>query len=828
MFCTNCGTQLADGVKFCFNCGTSVVNANTPAIIPRSQIPVDDASDSNQINAPVPVQTVHPYEETDIEKTEVYYEADSQYEDSYTEEPEVFYGDVTEYEESYQEAENIPEYIKPKKSKAKIIIPIAGGVAIAGIAIFAGAKLIGSLGSGSHPVAFVSGKDFMMTSKVKGKNTKTLDISKTKYEDQYSNTNYNNSLMQFSKDGKYLFFLTKYDTNDSTGTLNRAECSKLKEDSSKNEKYIDTIDSDVSRFSVISGKEAVYRTADGDLYFYDGKEKQKIHKDVQSFWCDEKGNIVYILHDADNDENTLYAVTTKDISADKKLLSDISDSYILDYDDLSTVIACKKNEDDTTISVYKCGYSMDDAEKIASDVELCNVNNKKLYFTQITGSKTSYDLVEDDYADKDEGLTEPDSKDYQIPYYDYTKISNTNQSYSEMYTSVTNDCNWFDKGWYYSSMADSVDNSSYSDGVRAAVQNFIDKYEDKQDNQGFLLVTSEVMKDLQAINNADSSKKTNDWVKLCFTREEDGTTTDYDAYNAAYDKYYEASGRINARETLQAKENDRPVYSLMEYSDGKVTTIQENIAGVRFGSDIVYNTYDMLTEKVAIQEYQGLSQIKDLTSVNLRTQPVFVLNTKDDRIIQFGEDTCESISDISESEGFVLSTSDYIYYQIGEEIYEAPISKDVVGTFENEISDDTAGMRVINDKLYYANEPYTSHDNHYGDLHCITKGEDETLASDIAIDVVRVYDDGLLMYSIDGSLEDTYKGFTLAVKPAKGEETELGDDVTEFIRVDDHHIYYISGNDLYDYNGKKSERAISDVDHFWTTNSVSYKLISLY
>lgn len=812
-------------MKFCSNCGCQLGEESAPPVNPGNQLQMaSDLTDDmgggsmensyNPVNPPVnpPAPYIKPNQYTNTPPVDV----------------EVVYDNGPINRGTPSQDETVPEYIKPKKNIAKIIIPVAGVVALAGIGVFAVPKILDALGSGSMPVAYVSGKEYMLAPKINGKKTKTMDVIKTKYEDRYANDSYAPSLLQFGEDGKYMFFITKFDTYEGTGTLNYVECSKVKGSAEKNEKNIKNIDSDVGMFSVISNSSVVYLTGDQDLYFFDGKDTQQIHKDVANYWADQKGNIIYSVYDESDGTAVYYAVTTKDISDSKKLLSDVDGIYLLDSKNLDKILLVKNDEDNyETFTLYECGYSMKDSNKLASNVSTCQVYNHKAYFTTITDKKSSYDLIEDSYADKDKGITEPDSDDYQVPYYYYSGISDTTKSYSEMYTSITNRCYWFDKGWGYSSMEYSVDNSSYSDGVRAAVQAFIDKYEDKEDSQGYLLVTSEVMKDLQAINDADSSKKTNDWVKLCFTREESGTTTDWDAYEEAWEKYDEASGRIYTRESLQSSDYDLPVYSLMQYSDGLLNTISENISSVNWSTDCIqYNTFDMINETIPIEEYQGSSQLRALTDLNYTTQPIFIHNTFNGETVQFDSKTCESIEDISsDGYGFLLATTDHVYYEYDEEIYSAPIEKNIVGSFD-EISDDIGYMTVSENKLYYSAEPYSSHNVYYGDLHCISDGKDELIAKDISIENIAIYDDGMIAYSKDGYMGSN--GFTLTVKKEKGDEIEVGDDVSRFVRINDNHIYYLADDDLYDFNGKESERVISSVDYFWVPESMNADHIYLY
>ena len=52
-----------------------------------------------------------------------------------------------------------------------------------------------------------------------------------------------------------------------------------------------------------------------------------------------------------------------------------------------------------------------------------------------------------------------------------------------------------------------------------------------------------------------------------------------------------------------------------------------------------------------------------------------------------------------------------------------------------------------------------------------------------------------------------------------GEATVIDDNVTQYIRVDESTVLYISDGDLYSYNGTESKKLKSDVEKIWSKNS---------
>lgn len=107
------------------------------------------------------------------------------------------------------------------------------------------------------------------------------------------------SFVHFSEDGRYVYYYSKYDSSTGTGSLCRAQISKLKQDSTKNDKYIVRIDNNVLVSSVTFLEDALcYQTKNEDLYYYNGKESVRVARGVEQYYITENKRILYRVEEA--------------------------------------------------------------------------------------------------------------------------------------------------------------------------------------------------------------------------------------------------------------------------------------------------------------------------------------------------------------------------------------------------------------------------------------------------------------------------------------------------------------------------------------------------
>lgn len=416
MRCINCGCELAEGSKFCFSCG-----AKQPEEI---VIPKEDVEEV----------TVEPEEETQ----------------EVSEEPEEVAQEVSEEpedaEESYEEPEEAPqeapakgfkfcpycgakndedaifccscgrnmegnagvvvtssteEPFKPKKKfPVKAVVGVVAAVAVVGVAV----KLVGGL--------FGSDEKSSMVAYLKNGRVNQIDVEHYKkgpveYSGRYGREevrNEGNASVVYSKDGKYVFYPTDYDWRDdeSDFRLNMQKVGKTEEPIK--------IDNSVKRYSVLENNKVVYIKSGSDtLYINDKKDnKEKIASDVSSYRIDKKEeNIVWLEQTRDG-----YNIYQQDLALKKDKKALLKDVQSFDIGkDMRQIVAL---QDDILYLVKDFG----EKKKIASGVTDIFNNDEKdgcFYYVKEDQSEiTAADIIEDDCAEADQAMKEPNREDFRV------------------------------------------------------------------------------------------------------------------------------------------------------------------------------------------------------------------------------------------------------------------------------------------------------------------------------------------------------------------------------------------------------------------------------
>lgn len=855
MFCPKCGNQVADGSSFCTACGAQL-NAPAPAVEPISvpaQASAPEAPVSVQPVAvpevPAPVQPVTapevpaPVQPVSASEVPVSVQPVSAPEVPVPVQP----APVPEIAVPVQTQEMpvpvqpVPMapvaaaapagFVQPKKGIGnKKIIAIAAAAAAAVIIIIVAILGISSLfssSSGDNAYAYLSnGKYGLITNLKKGQ---TVEIASSRSDATLS------SLLAFSPDGKYVYYYTKYDPYTGTGSLCRAEYGKLKSDPSKNDKYIEVIATNASLgFRFLDDGTVTYTNSDDTLYYYNGKEAAQVAKGVNYYYLDSGSKrLVYVAGNPADGGSMLYGVDLKDIDNKVKLASNIS--YVsptgtMDFDNILYV----KYEDDGSQTLYMVGFNKE-SEKLARGVfDIVSTDDGKVYFTAENGTYISlYDYVDDAYADADSTISEPNINDFSVPRYSYDMVYGNNLSesdYDELYTSCTRDLYWYGESTWWSYSMEEALTRNWGDntkGIVAATQSFINRFADSADEDGYILVTDEVKAALKEIQkNADDPTKEWQWLWLCYNKYESGTTTDYEAYEAAASKWYEAGDRIRVRETLQNKENDYPVRTLYCFEKGKLTPVNENVLSTMSYSDgIVFNTKDMITEKLSLENVYSAYDVENMFNIDNEAEN-YVLLSKNGETCRMSPKAAETIAETAEGNSGYVSlyfTDKEIFMNGGGDLYMASVSGGTVGDFTL-ISEDAQVQSIDSSTLYYTNGAYQNNNITYGDLYSCTGGNSTRLARDVILGGggINIYDDGaILAYT---GYREIY-GYELSMTNSKGEATIIAENVTQYIRVDKSTLLYISDGDLYLYNGKEKTKVQDDVDWLWVQNSMDRKTV---
>lgn len=701
-----------------------------------------------------------------------------------------------------------------KKFPLKVLIIAAAAVVVVVVAVIVLVSVLGKSKSADNAYVYLSDGSYEYIANL-SKGT-SVEISSSKSSDISSN------LVRFSSDGTYVYYFTKYDSSTGTGTLCRAQYAKLKDGSGKNDDYIETIATNVYiGFSMLNDDIIIYKTGDDTLYCYDGESTQSIAKDVSGYYSDDGERLMYYTVDQSDYTYIVYGLSLDDPDNAIRLADNVE--WFYSYVDLDNIFYCTYDADEKEM-LYVVGM---DGESVClgTDPSFVYSSSGTYYFTVESGETISlYDYVIDDYAESDSSITEPDLEDYVITDYDFDRLyyDDDNSEVTEYYTSCTNAIAFYSSGWFYRSMEYAAEND---DELGEYFQTFVDKYLEQEDVYGYILVTDEVKEDLITLVTS-CGYESDYWIECCFSREEDGTTYDYDTYYDDLDIWYSAEDRIELRAELQNEENNMALYALYSYSDGEVAVVAESIVDTSLNSGVlIYNTADSLTATLYIEDISYVSEV---------TYDFYVQADAGDSVFLFESAQSATISEDVADIYDTLYESDYPYfYAYGDFIllecdygplYNISISDGVLESADI-ISDDAYVFAISDGVVYYTADTYTSSSyDEFGDVYSYDGESSTRLAQDVLTYYVTIYDDGsLLVYSdISYGYYDDEEEYELTMISAKGEKTVIDDEVTYYVRVDSDTLLYIADDNLYYYDGDESVLVEYDVDYFWSLNSLSY------
>ena len=802
MFCTKCGKELPENCKFCDGCGEPIAPVE---VAPVEAAPVEAA----------PVEAA-PVEAAPVEAA-----------------PAVA--------PTFAPAAAVAPKTKP--SIKKFIVP--GIAVLVVIAIIIGiVSVIGSSGKDNAYVVLSDGSYELISNLKKGE---TIEIAENDSDSDYD------SFAFFSEDGKYFFYFTEieHDSDNTIGTLCRAEYDKLKDDTSKNDKYIEEIASDVMiyNFELLKDNSVLYIDNDYTLYHHTAKgEKVKIAKDVSRFVNDDKTVIYAEREEVESDDDygydsyeyTLYSASISSPDKEEKIDSGISGFQNLF--DVNNIIYYKENDDNEYDDDY---YLVGVGKKPVSlgknlsyiDASYDEDGNFEQFVFVVENDTTvsPYDFVEDEYAEADSKLSEPKSEDFEEPYYYFDRLNSSytsSNTYDGYYTSCTNEVTALQSnGWWtsYYSMEEAVDMTIDDEGkANEAIQDFVDAYGSKADDDGYIKVTDEIKTELNAIAKLISADY--NWKDFCFGRYQSGTHTDWDAYYDACDEWYKVSDRIETRDALQDEDNNFALSDICVLKDGKITKKVENILNHRsYTNGVLYNTTDLITEKIDIADLD----VYDVTYGYTKDQ-IFGFDYEAENMIY----VCDAEKTITISEGVAADMNDamtgdddysgdmYLYltstnlFMKDQEntLYVAKLNGNTTGDF-TEIAEDVNTLRIAKDEtVYYVADSDYDEDDYvsYGDLYKYAK-EPVLIAEDIVSERFSIYEDGVIYVVTDVNKKGD---FEISEVNSKGEATVIAEDVTGFIRVDEKQTFILSDDDLYNYTKKELALITENVDNIFVKENV--------
>ena len=723
MKCPNCGNDLIPGALFCASCGNKIPEELLNAAAPVGETPVESKPET------VPVADEN--ENTENVVTATAGEAGNTAQTAQTAASQIPMGALV-----------VPEMETDKKKKTR--------TRLIGVAVVA--VVVAAVGFGGFKVwnAMNPQLDKQMIYAKDGRLYFTPNVSKEKDPVEIYNAHDNETSyeIKYTKNQKYAFFLT--DSEDEQ-RLYRVNTQKLTSNESKNDKYIEEIDSDVTDFSVLgSGRILYYRDSNSgrELNFYDGKDTKEIDSDVRA--QRHSGNVVYYLRDEGDDYN--YELYYYNLKTGKH--GDIDECIeVADYNENEILYSVS---DGDTCDIYKAKPGSE-GTKIVSDVASDWTGNLDAgvisYKREITESKSYYDFVNDPYAAEDANATEPQMDDY------LTEVDPEDVLDSYAYN------NYLDDRSYFYSNDTSMDSITINDTSYYSCYSNSNVYYN-YDNDDFYLY-------------------------------------DEDAYSEAYDDYYAAGNRDDLRDALKDLTFDSTSYDLYLYtSKGGEKKIAESILPI--DSDPVNQIFlyrkaqDLGDEKVcSIDDLYDASDVENYIYNSDNDSSVYVnINGKEQDM------KMTSVSMNCSEDGKTVMVVDQSDEDSNELIAykKKGDSLEKIGTVEK---DYTTGS-------WYGNDYYYFDDNH--DFYIYSNGKSKKIAKDVK--VAELEDDGnFMVFDVDSSYESSDLK-VLKGDEQIGKIRDVGYYGATYVDKNCI-VYITNDGDLNVYDGEDSRKIDRDVYRYW-------------
>ena len=636
----------------------------------------------------------------------------------------------------------VPEMETDKKKKTRTRL-----IGVAAVAV-----VVAAVGFGGFKVwnAMNPQLDKQMIYAKDGRLYFTPNVSKEKDPVEIYNAHDNETSyeIKYTKNQKYAFFLT--DSEDEQ-RLYRVNTQKLTSNESKNDKYIEEIDSGVTDFSVLGSDRILYyrdSNSGRELNFYDGKDTKEIDSKVKA-QC-HSGNVVYYLRDEGDDYN--YELYYYNLKTGKH--GDIDECIeVADYNENEILYSVS---DGDTCDIYKAKPGSE-GTKIVSDVASDWTGNLDAgvisYKREITESKSYYDFVNDPYAAEDANATEPQMDDY------LTEVDPEDVLDSYAYN------NYLDDRSYFYSNDTSMDSITINDTSYYSCYSNSNVYYN-YDNDDFYLY-------------------------------------DEDAYSEAYDDYYAAGNRDDLRDALKDLTFDSTSYDLYLYtSKGGEKKIAESILPI--DSDPVNQIFlyrkaqDLGDEKVcSIDDLYDASDVENYIYNSDNDSSVYVnINGKEQDM------KMTSVSMNCSEDGKTVMVVDQSDEDSNELIAykKKGDSLEKIGTVEKDYRSGS----------WYGNNYYYFDDNH--DFYIYSNGKSKKIAKDVK--VAELEDDGnFMVFDVDSSYESSDLK-VLKGDEQIGKIRDVGYYGATYVDKNCI-VYITNDGDLNVYDGEDSRKIDRDVSSYW-------------
>lgn len=592
--------------------------------------------------------------------------------------------------------------------------------------------------------------------------------------------------LNLTESGKYIYFYSSFNS-DGNGTLCRIRTSKISKDEDKNENAVEKINTNVKSYSLIDDDTFLYKKGEDKLYYFNGKEDVDIAKNVSAYrYLKDEKAVLYV--GGTKKELCLYNLK----KGESETIGE-KDVYYLVNSNNTDFIVYYKSVEYTTDEGYtsnRTDYYYTDlkgnGEKIDSGVYMLvgvDADNSTIYYIkkeQIGGSL--YDFIDDTYADGKK-MEEPDIKDFLETCSEYDAMSDYDRDYYSRYPEYKERYfyNWLNRdnttGMKYTAHYVTLEDGS-------SVYTYF--YYDENDGQWYVLDQK---------SYEDAVQKYRDYENVENLRQ---NLKDYNYSVDRYDLYRMVKG--SKPECLVEGINEDSLRSsvsegLFVYEKATaLTDVKIDIA--EFNN--VYSAYDLVNQAIHPEYY---STVEDL---GMEAELYYYMGSEKQLDTgEFGKVTSLSNVKVSQDGKQVVVTADgedtnNVLYTISNGELKDPIALD---------EDVYQGSWVENTFYFYIADDLSDTE---ADLCKLVKGKSEVVLKRVPISEVVYYaEDNVYAVMDDPEYGGITTSGTLRLYDAKGNDSKVDSDVTNYTYINSKRIVYMQDDDLYIYNGKDKTRRIS-------------------
>jgi hypothetical protein len=775
MFCPNCGKPNGDGGKFCTSCGALLV----------------DNQSQGGFQAFAPGGGNEGYGGT-----------------GYYVDPKTQKKLDKQAKKQQKKQKQQGQSSGRKKGKGKLIaILAAAAVVVAGGGVAAYFLMNGST-QGDAAYVYLSNGSYQLLRSTKGGDPITLGTNGSTA-----------ASVTFTEDG-YVYYFTQI--SDSTGTLCRAKYDSIKSSNASDQLEVIATNVQLYECQVFSDGRAVYISSNGALYLYNGVDTIRVADDACDLFVNEKGTAVQVIYDTNfdaNDSRACYGFSLED------------PTDLRQYGEGNLYLGYDQEEGVAYLTVYTEEYvSMSLLDFGETPIDLGNgsmIFSDQGSFYYAIQEEQPYSISQhlvDDYGQSDAAAAEPDLEDYAGTVYGYQQLSSDSDlsGYDQIYTSCT------ETVYFWHTSMELEASSTFDAQCEADCQAFLDKYADKANEDGYIVVTNEIAADLQALAESYGSHYDGEWLEFCFAYAPMDTEYDYDAYYAAMEDYASIDARNQLRQEIENGDFDQPLYTLYLYQDGNEVQVAEHVLNAQMGGSLsnalFYKTADQV-ENISLDQVNYDWSFYQLFAADYSTE-VNCVGQGSVTPFRLSDQASDDIKTAEEGSGMYLylAGDNLVMWETNDALSVSTIADNVASGFTI-LSDRALFMGLDGEGGFYYLTNLQSYD--IGDLYHWEDGTSTCLATGVRSSGIQIYeDDTILAYTdTENYGYSFYYGYELQLFQ-KGVATAVAEGVTSYLRTDSNTILYLSDGDLYVYDGKNTTQLDTWVDQIWSSTAMPYTALS--